>query len=224
VDSEVRIPAGGLEIAGDLNLPPGPDPPRAVVVFAHGSASSRLSPQDHQIGVTLRGQSLATLLVDLLTAEEAAHAERSGRTDMRFDIPLLARRLVAAVDWLRAQPATRGLPVGLFGSGTGTAVALVAAARQPERVGAVVSRAGRPDLAAVALAAVRAPTLLLVGDRAPAVAELNRRAAQRLGGGYELEMVPGAGPELAEPDGLAAVAARAGTWYARWLDPPHGRH
>jgi putative phosphoribosyl transferase len=135
----------------------------------------------------------------------------------RFDIPLLSRRLLGVVDWLRAQPDTRALQVGLFGASTGAAAALVAAARRPEVISAVVSRGGRPDLAAPALAGVRAPTLLIVGAADVEVLALNRRAATRITGEHQLEVVPGAGHLFAEPGALDEVARLAGEWFGRWL-------
>lgn len=191
---------------------------KAVVVFAHGSGSSRLSPRNRQIALALRDVGLATLLFDLLTEDEA--------TDRRnvFDIGLLARRLEAAVEFIAAQPAAAGLPIGLFGASTGAAAALVAAAERPGRVGAVVSRGGRPDLAAEAfLGRVAAPTLLIVGGEDRDVLELNTWARSRMTCPTDLVVVPHAGHLFEEPGALAEVARLASEWFLRWLAPASGR-
>jgi putative phosphoribosyl transferase len=202
------IPVGEARLEGELTVP---DAAPLVVAFAHGSGSSRLSPRNRQVATTLQEAGLATLLFDLL---DAAEETRDVRTrELRFDIPLLAGRLVAAVEWLDAQPATSNLPVGLFGASTGAAAALIAAARRPDRVGAVVSRGGRPDLAGDSLAAVEAPTLLIVGGEDPAVIDLNRQAQRRVRCVTRLEIVPGAGHLFEEPGALEQVAALAREWF-----------
>lgn len=189
-----------------------PDAPRGVVLFAHGSGSSRLSPRNGIVAAGLQQAGLATLLFDLLTEREAMH-----RANV-FDIPLLAERLDLVASWLAGQPALRGLPLGLFGASTGAAAALVTAAARPD-VRAVVSRGGRPDMAGDLLERVTAPTLLIVGGRDPAVLELNRAACHRLGGPCRLEVVQGATHLFEEPGALEAVVALARDWFARHLLP-----
>jgi putative phosphoribosyl transferase len=207
-----RIPAGETELEGDLTVP---DRATGVVLFAHGSGSSRHSPRNRRVAAALTGRGLATLLADLLTPGEEI---RDARTrDLRFDIGLLADRLGEMIDWLGAQPATRDLPVGLFGASTGAAAALVAAASRPERVAAVVSRGGRPDLAGPALIQVSAPTLLLVGERDMPVREVNEQARNAMTGTAELRVIPAAAHLFEEPGALDAVAEEAGTWFARYL-------
>ena len=199
-------------IRGDLVLP---DDARGLVVFAHGSGSSRSSPRNRQVAEALRRRGLATLLFDLLTDSEDADDQRTGRN--RFDIRLLAERLVHAVGFVGADPDTAHLPVGLFGASTGAAGALVVAADQSERIAAVVSRGGRPDLAGAALAAVRAPTLLIVGGRDQVVLDLNQQAAEQLRCLHELVVVPGATHLFEEPGALDEVARLAGDWFATHL-------
>ena len=201
----VRLPPLGLE--GILALPAGAG---AVVAFAHGSGSSRLSPRNARVAAALRAHGLGTLLFDLLTDEEA-----EDRANV-FDIPLLAERLRLATRWLAADARTRGLPVGYFGASTGAAAALVAAASEPE-IGAVVSRGGRPDLAGASLPRVRAPTLLIVGGDDPVVLELNREALAELRCEKELVVVPGASHLFEEPGTLEAVTVLASRWLARHL-------
>jgi poly-gamma-glutamate synthesis protein (capsule biosynthesis protein) len=205
--SEVRIPPLGLE--GILALPP--DPP-ALVAFAHGSGSSRSSPRNMRVAEALRERGLGTLLFDLLTEEEASDRRHV------FDIPLLAERLLEARRWLAGDERTRRLRVGYFGASTGAAAALVAAAAPGEpEVGAIVSRGGRPDLAAPVLAEVRAPTLLIVGGRDPAVLDLNRAALAELRCEKELAVVPGATHLFEEAGALEEVMELAGAWFARHL-------
>src|SRR5262245_25740796 len=163
----VRMRAGVVTLDGDLTVPPGG---RGVVLFAHGSGSSRHSPRNRFVARVLQEGGFATLLMDLLTPDEEAIDLRTGH--LRFDVGLLATRLIAAIDWLREQPATRDLPIGLFGASTGAGAALVAAAERPREVGAIVSRGGRPDLAGAALGRVLAPTLLIAGGNDPTVIEL----------------------------------------------------
>jgi dienelactone hydrolase len=204
---ELRIPPIGL--AGALHIP---EEAYAVVVFAHGSGSSRFSPRNRAVAEALNKQGIATLLFDLLTAEEEAD-----RANV-FNIPLLANRLVDAVRWLSRQPGVDGLPVGLFGASTGAAAALVAAARLGDEVGAVVSRGGRPDLAGDALEHIRTPTLLVVGGIDFGVIELNEQAFARLAGPKALEIVPGASHLFPEPGALEAVIGHAERWFRRHLE------
>ncbi len=203
---EVAIPPVGL--AGTLHVP---RTAHAVVVFAHGSGSSRFSPRNRAVAQALNGHGFATLLFDLLTADEEAD-----RANV-FDIPLLAARLIDAMRWLDGDPWAGGVPLGLFGASTGAAAALVAAAKAGARVGAVVSRGGRPDLAGQALARVRAPTLLIVGGADTGVIELNEQALAQLQGPKALEIVPGASHLFPEPGALDAVIDHATRWFARYL-------
>ncbi|MEW2133767.1 dienelactone hydrolase family protein [Streptomyces sp. NPDC005435] len=207
ISEMVLIPAEGAALEGDLGLPDGA---RAVVLFAHGSGSSRHSPRNRMVAGELRNAGLGTLLMDLLSEREELDDAVTG--EHRFDIPLLGRRLVAAVDWLAEPESTRDLPVALFGASTGAAAALVAAAERPVRVYAVVCRGGRPDLAGDALEQVRAPVLLLVGGDDPEVLRLNEEAAARLRVPHELRVVPGATHLFEEPGALEEVARLAGEW------------
>jgi dienelactone hydrolase len=211
-DVPIAIPADGARLQGNLNIPLGA---RGLVLFAHGSGSSRHSPRNRHVASALREGGLATLLMDLLTPEEEAIDERTGQ--LRFDIDLLAERLVAATDWLRQYPETSGLKLGYFGASTGAGAALVAAARRPDEIGAVVSRGGRPDLASSALPAVRAPTLLIVGGDDLAVIEMNREALHALRVEKQLEIVPGATHLFEEPGTLEQVARSARAWFERHL-------
>ena len=208
----VRLAAEGVVLDGDLHLP---HDARGVVLFAHGSGSSRHSPRNRSVAQALHRASLGTLLMDLLTREEEAAEARSGH--LRFDIHLLARRLAAATDWLRQDEQTSALPIGYFGASTGAAAALVAAAERPEAVKALVSRGGRPDLAGEALARVRAPTLLIVGGEDGPVIEMNRQAHGLLVVEKWLEIVPGASHLFEEPGAMEEVAARAGDFLSRHL-------
>ena len=208
----VTIPAGGAALAGDLSIP---TDARGIVVFAHGSGSSRHSPRNRFVADTLRAGGLATLLMDLLT--EAEEAEDVRTLALRFDIGLLARRLVAATDWLAQQPDTATLPVGYFGASTGAGAALVAAAERPAAVAAIVSRGGRPDLAGPSLGSVRAPTLLIVGGADEPVIEMNRDAMRQMSALAHLEIVPGATHLFEEPGALEQVATLARAWFAHYL-------
>jgi putative phosphoribosyl transferase len=210
--SIISIPAGTVALVGDLALPTGAE---AVVLFAHGSGSSRFSPRNRYVAGRLQAAGLGTLLLDLLTAEEE-RVDEARRGALRFDVDLLAGRLVAATDWLRSHPATRGLTVGYFGASTGAAAALDAAARRPQTVAAIVSRGGRPDLAG-ALEAVHTPTLLIVGGADTVVLRLNREAMRRLGCEHRLEIVPGATHLSEEPGALERVAELAVDWFRRHL-------
>ena len=212
VATGVAIPVGAATLEGDLVLP---EEAHGVVVFAHGSGSSRHSPRNRQVAATLNEADIGTLLVDLLTESEEEVDRLTGR--LRFDIEFLARRLVGIIDWLRRNPETEALPIGLFGASTGAAAALVAAAVRPEDVTAVVSRGGRPDLALGALPFVQAPTLLIVGGADTTVIELNRRALEALQTEKRLEIVPGATHLFKEPGALDEVARLAADWFARHL-------
>jgi dienelactone hydrolase len=208
----VSIPAGSVELHGDLVIP---DQAAGIVIFAHGSGSSRHSPRNRYVASALQARSLATLLMDLLTAEEESIDAQNGH--LRFDIDLLADRLVAATDWLELLPEARSLRVGYFGASTGGGAALVAAAARPERVAAVVSRGGRPDLAGKALTRVRAPTLLVVGGRDHAVLRLNQETLALLPAEARLEVVPGATHLFEEPGALEAAAQLAALWFGKFL-------
>lgn len=212
-----------MEIASDYVRLPGlvcvPEGTRGIVVFAHGSGSSRLSPRNQDVASVLQQAGLATLLFDLLTAEEHAHDVLTA--EYRFNIPLLARRLTGALDWLWKQPALASLSVGLFGASTGAAAALSAAAERPEEIRAVVSRGGRPDLARQALPLVKAPTLLIVGELDSEVIRLNRLAAERLLCEHRIVIVPGATHLFEEPGTLDEAARLASDWFLpRLSDSP----
>jgi pimeloyl-ACP methyl ester carboxylesterase len=205
---EIRIPPLGLD--GTLNVPP---EAHSLVVFVHGSGSSRFSPRNIAVAEALNHRGMATLLFDLLTS-----AEERERANV-FDIPLLADRLIHAVHWVDRQPSLQRLFLGLFGASTGAAAALVGAARLPDRVGAVVSRGGRPDLAAEVLDQVRAPTLLIVGGDDLGVVGLNERALARLRCTKKLEIVPGASHLFPESGALEAVIDHAARWFEQHLAP-----
>jgi dienelactone hydrolase len=207
LEREVRVGAGAAELVGDLALPAGA---RAVILFAHGSGSSRHSPRNRAVARALRERTLGTLLIDLLTRRE--EEEDAVTAHLRFDIGLLARRLAAVTDWLSAEAATAGLPVGYFGASTGGGAALVAAAERPD-VFAVVSRGGRPDLAGDALPRVRTPTLLIVGGDDVPVIGMNRAAAARMRAEVHIEIVPGASHLFEEPGALERVSDLAGRWF-----------
>ncbi|MER7482594.1 alpha/beta family hydrolase [Streptomyces sp. NPDC126510] len=218
ISRTVTLPADGAGLTGDLIVPPGA---RGVVLFAHGSGSSRHSPRNREVAAGLRTAGLGTLLIDLLTEEEERRDVVTA--ELRFDIPLLGRRLVAALDWLARDPDTSGLPVVLFGASTGAGAALVAAARRPEGVRAVVSRGGRPDLADGALDAVRVPVLLIVGGRDTHVLRLNEEAARRLPAPHTLHVVPGATHLFEEPGALDQVTEAARQWCDEQLRTATGR-
>lgn len=208
----VRVEAAGAALNADLSLPADA---AGIVIFAHGSGSSRLSSRNRAVAEVFQHAGLATLLLDLLT-------EREERTDVltaefRFDIPLLADRVVGAIEWAQAHAPTAPLPVGLFGASTGAAAALIAAAQRPSIVRAVVSRGGRPDLAEGSLDVVSAPTLLIVGGRDDVVIQLNRDAFERLKGPKELQIVAGATHLFEEPGALDRVAQLARDWFLRYL-------
>jgi dienelactone hydrolase len=211
-ESAVEIPADGVVLDGDLTVPPDA---HGIVVFAHGSGSGRFSPRNRAVANVLVQAGLATLLMDLLTAEEEAVDLRTRH--LRFDVGLLGRRVIATIEWLAADATVTALPVGCFGASTGAAAALIAAAERPERVAAVVSRGGRPDLAGEALFRVTAPTLLIVGGNDIEVLRLNQQALAALAGEARLEIVPGATHLFEEPGALERVAVLARDWFLRHL-------
>ncbi|MGH8023711.1 MAG: dienelactone hydrolase family protein [Limisphaerales bacterium] len=207
-ESAVSIPVGEKRLPGELAVPAGA---AGVVIFAHGSGSSRRSPRNRSVAQALQENGLATLLFDLLT--EAEEREERDTAHLRFDISLLAQRLVAATDWVLRQETIRDLPAGYFGSSTGAAAALVAAT--DERVRAIVSRGGRPDLAGESLGRVRAPVLLIVGGNDGQVIELNERARKRLTCENSLTLVPGATHLFEEPGALEKVARLAASFFSK---------
>ena len=210
----IAITVGDAQLEGSLSIPPHPG---GVVLFAHGSGSSRHSPRNRYVAEVLQGSGLATLLIDLLTAAEERIDARTRH--LRFDIPLLAERLVASTRWLSQQRDTESLAVGCFGASTGGGAALVAAAAVPDRIAAVVSRGGRPDLAADALPRVRAPTLLIVGGEDHPVIAMNEEAMARMRAPVRLEIVEGATHLFEEPGALEQVARLARDWFVEHLAP-----
>ena len=214
----MQVGTGAVSLEGNLTVP---ERARGVVLFAHGSGSSRPSPRNRYVARVLNEAKLATLLIDLLTPREEAIDQQTG--DLRFDIGLLAERLIGATDWLTQHPDTRRFRLGYFGASTGAAAALVAAAEREPVVGAVVSRGGRPDLAGPALARVRAPTLLIVGGDDTPVIELNQLAFTQLRCEKDLVIVPGATHLFEEPGALEQVARLARDWFQRFLTPASAR-
>lgn len=210
--SEVRFPASGVMLEGDLNVPAGA---RGIVLFVHGSGSSRHSPRNKSVASVIRQKRLGTFLFDLLTREEEAVDIYTRH--LRFDINLLAKRLMAATEWIAGIDEFRELRIGFFGSSTGGGAALVAAAELGEKVSAVVSRGGRPDLAGEALPEVVASTLLIVGERDEPVIEMNEWAYERLRCEKELKIVPQATHLFEEPGALEEAARLAAEWFARYL-------
>lgn len=208
----VKVAAGPVTLEGNLVVPPDA---RGVVLFAHGSGSSRHSPRNRYVAGVLQEAGLATLLVDLLTQQEEQVDMRTAH--LRFDISMLAERLVRATDWLAQQPESASLRVGYFGASTGGGAALVAAAEHPNSVAAVVSRGGRPDLAGPALSRVAAPTLLIVGGNDPVVMQLNEQAKAQMPGEVQLAIVPGASHLFEERGTLEEVARLARDWFLRYL-------
>ena len=208
IERPVVIPAGAVRLSGDVAIPAGAE---GLVLFAHGSGSSRFSPRNRMVAAELRRSGVGTLLFDLLTDREAGNRARV------FDIPLLAERLSFATSWALAEPDLHGLRVGYFGASTGAAAALAAAARRDSPIGAIVSRGGRPDLAADALPNVAAPTLLLVGALDATVLDLNRSAFDRLTCHKRLEIVPRASHLFEEPGALERVAQVAAEWFTQYL-------
>jgi dienelactone hydrolase len=210
----VQVPVGDAQLHGDLRLP---DTALGIVLFAHGSGSSRHSRRNQYVARELETRGLGTLPIDLLTSEEEAVDDRTAQ--YRFDIPMLAERLVMIVEWLRGRRDTSSLPIGLFGASTGGGAALIAAAHRPKQIAAVVSRGGRPDLARDALATVRAPTLLIVGGLDIPVIQMNREAMRQMRGEVKLQIVPGATHLFEQPGTLERVAELAGNWFVRYLQP-----
>jgi putative phosphoribosyl transferase len=207
---EVMLGCGEYQLAGTLSIP---NAPMGVVVFAHGSGSGRFSPRNQYVAGILQQANLATLLMDLLEVEEAEDREKV------FDIELLASRLQGAADWLAGDEQTRDLPLGYFGASTGAGAALVAAARKPVKVAAVVSRGGRPDLANGYLERVTAPTLLIVGGDDGTTLRLNEDALAQLSCRKELVVIPGATHLFSEPGALEKAARLAKEWFVRYLAP-----
>ena len=214
----VRVPIGPVKLEGNLTLPSGA---RGVVLFAHGSGSSRNSPRNRVVAKQLQSAGFGTLLIDLLTEEEEAVDLRTSH--FRFDIGLLANRLVGAVGWLQSPEQTEDLPVGLFGASTGGGAALVAAAQRPDCVAAVVSRGGRPDLAGEFLSRVRAPTLLLVGGNDVPIIGMNQQAMRAMRTEIRLTIIPGASHLFEEPGTIQQVATHARDWFERFLPRAESR-
>jgi putative phosphoribosyl transferase len=210
--TQISVPVGALRLYGDLSVPAAP---KGFVLFAHGSGSSRHSPRNRYVAEVLNQHSLGTLLADLLTAEEGREDEITAQ--LRFDIGLLTRRLVAIADWIADQPQVHGRQIGLFGASTGAAAALLAAGQRTNIVNAVVSRGGRPDLAGPAASLVRAPTLLIVGGRDTAVLQMNRDAMALMKCETRLEIVAGATHLFEEPGTLAEVARLSADWFTAHL-------
>jgi dienelactone hydrolase len=208
----VTVRLDSIQVEGMLSVPTAA---AGVVLFAHGSGSSRRSPRNHSVADVLNESGLATLLIDLLTEDEQEVDLQTAH--LRFDIPLLAKRLAAITEWLGLHPEVSGLKVGHFGASTGAGAALMAAAEFPLHVHAVVSRGGRPDLAGPVLARVQAPTLLVVGGADPVVIDLNRKAMAQMRCEKELQIVPGAGHLFEEPGALKKVAELARDWFLKYL-------
>jgi putative phosphoribosyl transferase len=215
--TEVAIQLGNATLGGSLTVP---DQAAGLVLFAHGSGSSRHSPRNRYVAEILQRAHLGTLLMDLLTHDEEL-VDQSTR-QYRFDIGLLSTRLTSAIDWLAANPTTRDLPIGLFGASTGAAAALRTAAARPDRVFAVVSRGGRPDLAGDALPLVTAPTLLIVGSRDTQVIALNEEAMRQMHATCEMVLVPGATHLIEEPGTLDQAANLARDWFSQYVPPITG--
>jgi putative phosphoribosyl transferase len=211
-ERHVKVPGRGAVLDGDLAIPANA---RGVVLFAHGSGSSRHSPRNKAVARELNEAGYATLLLDLLTRSEEAIDIQTA--ELRFNIELLAKRLLWATEWVKRQPQLAALPIGYFGASTGAAAALIAAAQRPDDVSAVVSRGGRPDLAMDHLVSVRAPTLLIIGGRDAEVIELNRQAFSKLRCGREMVIVPGAGHLFEDPGALEQVSRLAERWFEQYL-------
>ncbi|MBI5030843.1 MAG: dienelactone hydrolase family protein [Chloroflexi bacterium] len=211
-ETSVRLPIEYFYLAGDLRIP---DDAKGIVLFTHGSGSSRASPRNRFVANVLNEARFATLLMDLLTEKE--EVEDTIVANLRFDIPLLAERVAAASAWLRKNDDTRGLPIGYFGASTGAAAALAAAGLKPELVKAVVSRGGRPDLAGTLLGKVRAPTLLIVGGNDPVVLQLNQDALTKMQAGRKIVIVPEATHLFEEQGALEQVANLARDWFELYL-------
>lgn len=209
---QVSIPTGEVEVQGTLAVP---RLAMGMILIAHGSCSSRHSARNRHVARNLQAEGFGTLLMNLLSQREEASEQQSRR--LRFDVELLAERVTGCADWLAQRPGTAGLQQGVFGSSTGAAAALIAAARQPDTVAAVVSRGGRPDLAMDYLDEVQAPTLLIVGGYDFSVIEMNKRALERIPAEKKLELVPGASHLFEEPDKLDEVARLSIDWFRRWM-------
>jgi putative phosphoribosyl transferase len=216
IHQSLQVPVAGVLLEADLGVPR--ESTRGAVLFAHGSGSGRHSSRNRHVADELNRAGLVTVLADLLPREEEQLDLRTAA--LRFDIDLLARRVTGLTDWAADSEPTAGLGIGLFGASTGAAAALIAAANRPNTVQAVVSRGGRPDLAAAHLPKVGQPTLLIVGERDPIVIDLNRKAAQKVGGEIRLEIIPGATHLFEEPGTLEQVAHLARDWFLRHLRPP----
>jgi pimeloyl-ACP methyl ester carboxylesterase len=210
----VRIPAGGVTVDADLHVP---ERAAGLVIFAHGSGSSRFSRRNRAVAAALEDAGFGTLLLDLLTPDEESIDERTRQ--YRFDIDMLGERVIGAIDWTRTRPDLQRLPVALFGASTGAAAALIAAAARPQAVRAVISRGGRPDLADRALPDVQAPTLLIVGGRDEPVIGMNEEAMRRMRAPVDLEIVPGATHLFEERGALEQVMRLAAGWCQRHLVP-----
>lgn len=210
----LRVPVDGTTLNADVAIPVSAN---GIVLFAHGSGSSRHSPRNQFVARVLQQSDFGTLLMDLLTEKEEAIDNQT--RELRFDISLLARRLSATVDWLSRQPSYKHLPIGVFGASTGAAAALASAADRPDLIRSVVSRGGRPDLAGDALPRVKAPTLMIVGSYDDAVLTLNEQAKVRMQGEVQLKVVPRATHQFEEPGALAQVADFAAAWFWNTLKP-----
>jgi putative phosphoribosyl transferase len=213
------VPAGRRELEGRLCVPADA---RALVLFAHGSGSSRHNQRNQLVAAALRARGLGTFLFDLLTTDEEQRIDRDPQP--RFDVPLLASRLHEVTEWIRGRRAAQGLPLGYFGASTGTAAALITAARLPRTIFAVVSRGGRPDLAREALERVQAPTLLIVGSEDATVLEINENALERIPAPRHLVVVPGATQLFEQPGALYEVGRLASDWFLDHLDAPRSAH
>jgi len=218
MEEAVTIPGNGVQLSADIGTPVNA---RGIVVFAHGSGSSRKSPRNREVAAALQQARFATLLLDLLTLDEERIDSRTRH--LRFDIPFLAERLVAATVWVQGESRVSALPIGYFGASTGAAAALIAGAQLGDSVHAIVSRGGRPDLAGDALGMVRAPTLLIVGGDDETVLDLNRDALGRLRCVKTLEIVPGATHLFEEPGAMAQVTELATAWFVQHLIRPADR-
>ncbi|TGC09505.1 dienelactone hydrolase family protein [Methanolobus halotolerans] len=216
-ENSVKITIDSISLGGNLDIPGGA---KGIVIFAHGSGSSRFSPRNRFVAGYLQGQGLATLLFDLLTPGEEEIDNQTAQ--FRFDIEMLAERLVAVTDWVVENPATANLKIGYFGASTGAAAALIAASERPGQTRAVVSRGGRPDLADRALANVKAPTLLIVGNMDSPVIEMNKWALERLDSEKRMELVRGATHLFEEPGTLEEAARLAGEWFSKYLGSNKG--
>jgi dienelactone hydrolase len=216
IEEPVHVKSAGVILEGNLAVP---ENANGIILFAHGSGSGRHSPRNQYAAKVLQQAGLGTLLMDLLTAEEEKVDDYT--MHLRFDIPLLAQRLAGAAEWLAGNPETRHLPIGYFGASTGAAAALVAAAKSPDAVKAIVSRGGRPDLAGTLLSKVKAPTLLIVGGDDKSVIEMNEEAQKQMRAECKLVIVPGATHLFEEPGALEQVSKLAADWFTRHLKGGH---